>query len=125
MPQPSPYWTWCPMPGAARTSTLAVDTVEFGDGYKHRSTRGLNPVRPAWSLAFPFTSLDELDALDAFLVAHAATGFWMRPPDGSTDVFVTADEWSATIADKNNSTGIVGTLTATFARSFNPQPGVP
>jgi phage-related protein len=122
MAGPTPYWSWCPMPGAARSTTLAVDINAFGDGYVHRSTRGLNPARPSWSLSFPFTSLAELEAFDAFLVANATAGFYMRPPDSSTDVFVTADAWSSSIADKNADSGIVGTFQATFVRSFNPQP---
>jgi phage-related protein len=118
----TPYWSWCPMPGAARSTALAVDTVALGDGYVHRATRGLNPVRPSWSLAFPFTSPAELQAYDDFLVANATAGFYMRPPDASADVFVTVDAWSSTIADKNLQNGIVGTLQATFVRCFNPQP---
>ena len=118
----TPYWPWCPMPGAARSTALAVDTVALGDGYIHRATRGLNPSRPSWALSFPFTSLIELQAYDNFLVANATAGFWMRPPDSSADVFVTVDTWSSTIVDKNLNGGIVGTLQATFARCFNPQP---
>ena len=122
MANPQPYWPWCAQPGANRDTKLAVDIVEFGDGYKHRSTRGLNPARPSWSLSFPFVSLAELDQRDKFLIAHAAEGFYFTPPDASAPVFVTADEWSANIADKNNSSGIVGTITVTMTRSFNPQP---
>jgi phage-related protein len=118
----TPYWPWCPMPGAARNTTLAVDIVALGDGYVHRATRGLNPARPSWSLAFPFTSLDELATFDAFLKANATRGFYMRPPDSAVDVFVTADSWSASITDRNAASGIVGTLQSTFVQQFNPQP---
>ena len=122
MATPTPYWPWCAMPGAARSTTLAVDIVNLGDGYVHRATRGLNPARPSWALVFPFTSLDELSALDAFLKTNATAGFYMRPPDSAVDVFVTADSWSATITDKNLTGGIVGTLQSTFVQQFNPQP---
>jgi phage-related protein len=125
-PLPQPYWPWCAQPGAARTSTLVVDEVAYGDGYKHRATRGLNPVRPEWSLGFPFTSLAELDERDAFLRRYAAGGFWFTPPDGATPLFVTANEWSASITERNLKTGIVGVLTVTMAQCFNPQfPGTP
>jgi len=122
---PSPYWPWCAMPGAMRDTKLSVDVVAFGDGYTHRATRGLNPARPSWSLAFPFASLAELEERDSFLRSYAATGFWITPPDCSDYVFVTADEWSATVADRSNATGIVGTLNVSLTQSFNPQPGVP
>jgi phage-related protein len=120
MADPQPYWPWCAMPGAARQTKLAVDEVAYGDGYKQRATRGLNPARPSWSLAFPFTSLADLEERDQFLRTNAARGFWFTPPDSSAPLFVTADEWAATIIDKNGS-GIVGTLTVTLVRSFNPQ----
>lgn len=120
-----PFFGWCAMPGAARSTSLSVDQTNYGDGYNHRATRGLNPARPQWSLQFPFASADELQTLDAFLVAYSARGFWMRPPDSATDVFVTVDSWSATITDKNLNSGIIGTLQATFVRQFNPQPTNP
>src|SRR5262245_5336550 len=122
---PSPFWTWCPMAGAGRTTQLAVDEVAFGDGYKHRATRGLNPARPSWTLGFPFKSVAELEERDNFLKSYAATGFWITPPDSSTTVFVTADEWSATISDRSGKGAMVGVLSVTMVRSFNPQPGVP
>jgi phage-related protein len=116
-------WPWCPQPGAAARSTqLAVDQTNYGDGYNHRATRGLHPARPSWSFSFPFTSFDELDAYHQFLKANADAGFWMRPPDSDVDVYMTADSWSATITDKNLASGVVGTLQATFVQQFNPQP---
>jgi phage-related protein len=118
----NPYWPWCVMPGAARSTTLAVDTNGYGDGYIHRSTRGLNPARPSWSVQVPFVGVDELTAYDSFLQANATAGFWFTPPDSATDVFVVVDAWSNTVADMNPQKGIVGTLAATFVRSFNPQP---
>jgi phage-related protein len=122
MPHDDPYWGWCAQPGAARATTLVVDQTNYGDGYIHRATRGLNPARPGWSLVFPFVGLGELQSFDDFLVANSARGFWFTPPDGTADVFVTCDTWSATIADTNRAMGIVGTLQATFTRQFNPQP---
>ena len=125
MPNPTPWWAWCPQPGAARSTALTVDSNAFGDGYIHRATRGLNPARPSWALTFPFTSVVELQAMEDFLVANAACGFWVQPPDQAEPVFVCADAWSCTIADKNPSSGIVGTFQATFMRMFNPQPVTP
>jgi phage-related protein len=112
------------MPGAARTTRLRVDQTDFGDGYTYRLTRGLNPARPSWSIQVPFIGLAELDSYDTFLRTNAARGFWFTPPDSATDVFVTADDWSASISDRNQN-DIVGTLQATFTRQFNPQPANP
>jgi phage-related protein len=116
-----PYWPWCVMPGATRTTQLKVDQIDYGDGYIHRATRGLHPARPQWNVQVPFTDLAELDAYNNFLVGYGTGGFWFTPPDSAADAFVYADEWAASIVDKNQS-GIVGTLSATFVQCFNPQP---
>jgi phage-related protein len=113
------------MPGAGRDTKLTVDEVAFGDGYKHRATRGLNPAVPSWSLGFPFENLAELEERDNFLKSYAATGFWFTPPDATAPAFVTVDEWAATISDRSGKGAMVGTLSVTMVRCFNPQPGVP
>jgi len=128
MPHATPYWPFCAMPGASRSTKLGVDTAAFGDGYIHRATRGLNPARPAWSLNFPFTSKHEVDVFDQFLKSFAAPGFWFTPPESEVDVFVTVDDWTISIVDKtlrspvNNEAEPLGTLSVTFTQSFNPQP---
>lgn len=119
---PDPMWTWCEAPGVQRATKLAVDSNRYGDGYVHRTTRGLNPARPAWRLVFPFRNLAELTAMDNFLVAYAAPGFWFRPVDSAVDLFVTCDEWAATISDRTGGGAFVGNLSAAFERAFNPQP---
>lgn len=110
------------MPGAARSTTLKIDQNAYGDGYIHRATRGLNPAQPSWTLQFPFIGVDALIAYDDFLRSYSAGGFWFTPPDASLDVFATCDSWATSITDKSNAQGIVGTLQATFAQAFNPQP---
>jgi phage-related protein len=107
----------------SKSTKLAVDTNAYGDGYIHRATRGLNPARPEWSLGFPFVGMSDLNAMSDFLKQYAAGGFWMTPPGEPSQVFVVCDEWGASIADKNNTEGIVGTFNAVFRQSFNPQPG--
>lgn len=119
-----PWWPWCVMPGASRSSKLRVDQTDYGDGYTYRITRGLNPVISSWNIAVPFVGLAELATYDAFLQANASRGFWFTPPDATADVFVYADEWAATIADRNQAE-VIGTLQATFTRCFNPQPVSP
>ena len=117
----TPYWPWCAQAGAARSANLSVDQTNYGDGYNHRAVRGLNPVRPSWTLQFPFVGTDDITEMYAFLKANACNGFWFTPPDDINDAFVTVDTWSATISDKNKTHGIVGLLNVTFAQSFNPQ----
>jgi phage-related protein len=123
MPDPTPAWTWCPAPGLQRASKLAVDINAYGDGYVHRSTRGLNPVRYTFKGTFPFTSLAQLDDMLTFLDTYALPGFYFEPPDQppGTWQLVTCDEWQSTIVDRAGHEP-VGTLTASFERAFNPQP---
>jgi phage-related protein len=119
----SPLWTWCPLPNAAKSIQIAVDIANMGDGYTHRATRGLNPIRQAWSLSFPFEDRGTLYAMDSFLATNAVGGFYIQPPDQYGEVFVTVDAWSSTITDRARQTGeMVGTLQATFTLAFNPQP---
>lgn len=118
-----PFWIWCPQPGAMRATELKVDQSDYGDGYIHRSTRGLNPLRPKWSVSFPFVDLDVLDAMRDFLETNAAPGFYFKPPDEDIpEVFVYADTWSATVIDRAGNGNRVGQLTAEFVRCYNPQP---
>lgn len=117
-----PKFTWCPAPGLSRNTKLVVDTVQYGDGYVHRSTRGINPAQPSWSVSVPFTSQADADAMGEFLKDNAAGGFYYSPPDVSAEIFVVCDEWTISVDDKNKATGIIGTLSATFQRVFNPQP---
>jgi phage-related protein len=117
-----PYWQWCPMAGAARSTKLAVDQVDFGDGYIHRLTRGLNPIRPSWSLQFPFRNKIELAERDNFLRTNASGGFWFTPPDAVDDVFVYVDGWAATVVDRTAGGDMAGTLTVNMVQCYNPQP---
>ena len=81
----TPMWPFCPMPGHTKDSKLAVDINAFGDGYVHRSTRGLNPIRPAYGVTFTFNgdaemalSNGEIDALVADLPTSFAVANELR-----------------------------------------------
>ena len=122
-PPPSPYWPWCAQPGASRTNEAKIDTNAYGDGYVHRSTRGINPIRASWTLTFPIVGQSDIDKYHNFLYANCVEGFWWNPPDWPTVyVFVMIDSWSLNISDKNRKIGLIGQLQATFVQCFNPQP---
>lgn len=122
MPDPQPYWSWCPAPGMTKDSKLNVDTQQLGDGYVHRATRGLNPVRPSWSLTFPFTNADDAKAMTDFLEANAAAGFYTKFPGEADYSLCICDEWSLSFVDRTGAGALSGTLQASFAKAFNPQP---
>jgi phage-related protein len=125
MADPQPFWAWCPQPGAGRTTKVTFDSSAYGDGYVERATRGLNPIKPSWSLGFPFVGPYAFQQMDQFLRDNAVAGFWFTPPDAATPTYVTVDDWSATISDRNNLKGIVGVLNVTFVQNFNVQPYTP
>lgn len=118
---PTPLWSWCPLLGATISTMLAADENANGDGYVHARARGINTVRNTWDLGFAFTTRAELLAMDSFLEANAAAGFWFRPPAAVADMFATCDEWKSTVISRTTGGEMVGRLDATFARSFTPQ----
>ena len=115
---------WCPAPGPTHAKTLAVETIELGDGYTYRLTRGLNPVGSTLTYAFPFEDAERLTDMDAFLRAHGSRGFLFLPPDEPLPVYVCCNAWSATLVDRTGSE-FTGQLQSTFERRFNPMPGNP
>jgi phage-related protein len=103
---------------------LMVEVVNYGDGYIHRNTRGLNPVRPSFQVQFPFISDQELSNMDSFLTSNAAQGFWFAPPNQSP-IFVTVDEWGYNIEIVRRSDGVCGQMQMTMVQQFNLQPVTP
>ena len=65
---------WCPSLGPTHSKTLAVETVEYGDGYRYRITRGLNPVGSTLTYAFPFEDVEHLTDMDV-PARHGSRGF--------------------------------------------------
>jgi phage-related protein len=90
------------------------------DGYTDRRTRGLNPTRHSWSMAFPFRTIAEHMTMHDFLVANCLAGFWFTPPTSLTPLWVTCDTWQSTIYSRSGG-DMVGELQTTFVRSFTPQ----
>jgi phage-related protein len=110
------------MLGAARSQETTIDTNAYGDGYTHRSTRGINPSRATWSLSFPIVGQEDVDKYDDFFNAYQVGGFWWNPPDMPTKyVFVIVNNWSISMSDKNIKEGIIGVLQVSFVQTFNPQ----
>lgn len=63
-------------------------SAKFGDGYEQRSSIGLNPILPTWSLTF--TGLrKEIDPIDVFLEARGgAESFQWKTPDEEGGLYV-------------------------------------
>jgi phage-related protein len=122
-PAPEPHWDWCPAPGMSRSWTHKVEIAAYGDGYKHRATRGLNPFESQWQCVFPFKTMAELSAMGSFLANHGVTGFYFSAPDSGGWIFVTCDNMSWTVSERRrDSEDYIGTLQASFDQAHNPQP---
>src|SRR5262245_18032234 len=72
---------WCPAFGPNRTDSALTLIADLGDGYRYRATRGFNPVQTTRTYSFPFTTLDRLNDMDAFLQQYGVRGFYFLPPE--------------------------------------------
>lgn len=115
-----PDFTWCPAPGYAVAKTPRMSTVNYGDGYVHRFTTGINVIQRKVSVVFNGDQ-DTIAAIDAFLEANYLRGFNFT--FAGPDVVVTCDTWTVTWQDRQASGKFIGSLTAEFNRSYNIQPG--
>lgn len=113
-------FTWCVAPGAHRTRKQRVASSNYGDGYRHRASIGLNINLDSWAIGITADAAT-LKAVDDFITANAVRGFWWIPPGAAAAIFVTCDEWALTYSDRN-AAGLVGSISATFDRCYNLQP---
>lgn len=105
-----------PTYGAEKTSAPKVRRVQFGDGYEHRLTVGLNQNPKVWALTFNVSETDA-DTIEAFLDARAADSdsFDWTPPGEASSYKWVCYEWSKSIPYNNRAT-----LNATFVQVFEP-----
>lgn len=95
---------------------LAVDSVQFGDGYTQRRPSGLNNVRRSWSATW--TALPDADAevLYQFLLSRQGVyAFLWRIPKSSEMVRVVASDIQKSLAYPRYSN-----VSATFTEDFAP-----
>lgn len=113
---------WCPALGPTRSDQASTLIADLGDGYRYRATRGFSPIVTTWNYSFPFTSIERLNEMDAFLQAYGERGFWFLPPEELELRFMCCNEWSATITERTGAGALVGSLSAGFRRMHNKQP---
>jgi len=105
-----------PTYGAQKSSAPTVRVVQFGDGYQHRLSFGLNQNPRIWSLTFNVSETNA-DTIEAFLIARAADGasFDWTPPDEASALKWVCYQWSKSIPYNNRAT-----IDATFTQVFEP-----
>jgi phage-related protein len=105
-----------PVYSASKNSEPKTRTVQFGDGYQHRVTFGLNQNPKEWRLTFDVTD-DDADIIEAFLDARAAdaASFDWTPPDTSTSYKWICPSWNREMYEFQRSK-----ITTTFRQVFEP-----
>jgi phage-related protein len=56
--------------GTNRTSSAAVNTAQFGDGYSQRARDGINSISRSLVLNWDYLTFDEAADLDSFFESH-------------------------------------------------------
>lgn len=108
-----PTFTWSPRTSATKEIAPRVRKASFGDGYTQRVADGINTQLRAWSLEFVRPEA-EADAIEAFLVARAATeAFDWTDPNGYAAKWV-CESWRRSE---------MGRGVATISTSFMEAPG--
>jgi phage-related protein len=105
-----------PTYGAQKGSAPRTRVVQFGDGYQHRLTVGLNQNPKVWTLTFNVSETDA-DTIETFLDARAvdSDSFDWTPPGEASSYKWICQEWSKSIPYNNRAT-----VSATFVQVFEP-----
>lgn len=106
---------WVPDFGGSVDVTPRIRSVSFGDGYTQSVPDGINNLPETRSLTFANRDTAEINAIEAFLVAHAGViWFWYQHP-GRAAIQMKCEKWQRT----DVSAGF-DTLTCTFQQVYYP-----
>ena len=65
---------------ASRVVTVRTLQAQFGDGYKARRPDGVNTLMETWSVRTPMRPIDEVQDLEAEIIALGPSSFPWTPP---------------------------------------------
>ena len=105
-----------PVYTASKVSNPNTKTVQFGDGYEHRITFGLNQNPKQWSVTFDQTT-EDADVIAAFLDARAddSASFDWTPPYETQSYKWVCESWTREIYNPYRAR-----ISATFRQVFEP-----
>ena len=72
--------TLCVEVEASRVVAVRTLQAQFGDGYKARRPDGINTLMETWGVRTPMRPIDEVQALEAEIIALGANSFGWTPP---------------------------------------------
>ena len=72
--------TLCVEVEASRVVAVRTLQAQFGDGYKARRPDGINTLMETWGVRTPMRPIDEVQALEAEIIALGASSFAWTPP---------------------------------------------
>jgi phage-related protein len=107
-------FTYVPDRGFSKQSTPRNLIMQFGDGYSHRVSDGINAMNTLWNLSFSSRSLADAAAIISFFESNAGvTAFQWTPPDEATQYNVVCTAWSQVYESV-----ATRTISATFERIY-------
>lgn len=109
----SERFKWRVINDAKPEMTIAETAVQFGDGYRQVTTKGINPVSERWPVTCT-GDRDQVLEIDAFFRRNAGRPFQWLTPLGS-DGWFTARAFSPAWVG-----GAVWTISATFEQFHKP-----
>ena len=103
-----------PVYTASKVSSANIRTVQFGDGYEHRITFGLNQNPKQWSVTFDQTT-EDANVIAAFLDARAddSAAFDWTPPYETQSYKWVCESWTREIYNPYRAR-----ISATFRQVF-------
>lgn len=98
-----------------------MNVAQYGDGYQQRSLDGINALDVTYSLSFDTRRQQDIDAMEAYLIAQKSKAFPFKHPVSGAIINVFCNEWEVNWElvqwDGRGVRTVYGTLTADFIKA--------
>lgn len=101
--------------GTSKSTTAAVKTAQFGDGYSQRAKDGLNSISRQLSLTWENLTFDQASDLDDFFTDHGGDEAFLYQISGDD----TQRMWTCASWRNGYEGGVSGSYSATFQEAFD------
>ena len=111
--------TFDPSPGPGEGTSVSIDAdvweSSFGDGYRQRVTKGINPDKRSASLVWPSLSQADADTIEAWLTPKLKVEAFKYAIPPSTDVW----KWTVQKIDRSELAPKLSSLTIALRQEFD------